>query len=522
MELFWHRRDLRVADNVGLAAAAERDEVAPVFVFDEDVLDHAAAPRVRFMLDALGALRDAYRDRDSDLIVARGDPAAVLVALAGALDAAGAVWNRDYSGLARERDAHVRRALDDADTACEAHHDAVLHDPDSIRTNQGDPYQVYTYYWKKWQNREKEESRDPPDSPDLVASGALEADVDEVAVGETDGIGTVSLGGLPASEDLGFEEPEATIQDASTAAARDRLEAFCAADVFRYEEVREYPARSGTSHLSGDLKFGTIGPREVHERVTAARATAEAGEFAGGGGAGDSAGDSTGDDDRASDDFADLDPEQAVESVEEFESQLAWREFYTQVLFHNPEVVTENFKEFEEPIEWEDDPDHLAAWKQGETGYPIVDAGMRQLRAKAYVHNRVRMIVGSFLTKDLLIDWREGYDHFREYLVDHDTANDNGGWQFVGSTGTDAQPYFRIFNPMTQGERYDPDAEYIREFVPELRDVDPSLIHEWHELSETQRRETAPEYPGPIVDHSERREAALAMFKRARGEEPDT
>ncbi|RLM40533.1 deoxyribodipyrimidine photo-lyase, partial [Haloarcula sp. Atlit-47R] len=148
--------------------------------------------------------------------------------------------------------------------------------------------------------------------------------------------------------------------------------------------------------------------------------------------------------------------------------QLAWREFYAHVLRYNPNVVTENYKEYEHDIQWRDDSDELAAWKEGRTGYPIVDAGMRQLKKEAYMHNRVRMIVASFLTKDLLCNWRHGYDHFREYLSDHDTANDNGGWQWAASTGTDAQPYFRIFNPMTQGERYDPDGEYIKKYVPEL------------------------------------------------------
>jgi deoxyribodipyrimidine photo-lyase len=159
----------------------------------------------------------------------------------------------------------------------------------------------------------------------------------------------------------------------------------------------------------------------------------------------------------------------------------------------------------------------VRAWKDGETGYPIVDAGMRQLREEAWVHNRVRMIVASFLTKDLLVDWREGYDWYRRKLVDHDTANDNGGWQWAGSTGTDAQPYFRIFNPMTQGERFDPDAEYIKRFVPELADVPPETVHEWTELDPDEREGLAPEYPDPIVDHSERREMAITMFENARG-----
>ncbi|MFC6726511.1 cryptochrome/photolyase family protein, partial [Halobium palmae] len=252
--------------------------------------------------------------------------------------------------------------------------------------------------------------------------------------------------------------------------ARDRLEAFCDGPIYDYAEDRDYPARDGTSRLSTDLKWGTIGIRAVYARTEEARS-----------GVG-------GDED---------------ESVEEFQRQLAWREFYAQVLDANPEVVTENFDSYANPIEWRDDDEALRAWKDGETGYPIVDAGMRQLREEAYVHNRVRMIVAAFLTKDLLLDWREGYAHFREYLVDHDTANDNGGWQWAASTGTDAQPYFRIFNPMTQGERYDPDCEYVREYVPELRGVDPDDVHAWHELDAEEREAVAPEYPAPIVDHAE-------------------
>jgi deoxyribodipyrimidine photo-lyase len=495
MELFWHRRDLRVADNVGLAAATgtregDRGPAAPVFVFDPDVLDHASDVRVRRLLDGLAALRGDYRERGSDLLVARGDPETVLPELADALDADRVVWNRDYSGLARERDAGVRTALNDAEIGREAHHDAVLHDPDSIRTNAGDPYSVYSYYWKKWTDRETDDPAPTPEASDLVDAGDLTA-----AVGTDDGTETdrVAVGDLPAPADLGFAEPDAEVGPAGTAAARDRLDAFLDEAVFAYEAERDYPAREATSRLSAFLKYGEIGIREAYEATERALAAAESGDR----------------------------PEERVESVAEFQQQLAWREFYAQVLYHNPEVVTENYKTYEEGIAWRDDPEEITAWKRGETGYPIVDAGMRQLREEAFVHNRVRMIVASFLTKDLLADWRHGYGHFREKLVDHDTANDNGGWQWAASTGTDAQPYFRIFNPMTQGERYDPDAKYITEYVPELRGLDADLIHEWHELSPTQRANAAPDYPAPIVDHSDRREEALAMYKRARGEDPE-
>ena len=506
MELFWHRRDLRIADNVGLAAAADRcgaddSGIGGIFVFDDDVLDHASDVRVRRLLDGLTALRAASRDRGSDLLIARGDPDDILPAVADALDTDRVVWNRDYSGLARERDAAVRRALNNAGIEREAHHDAVLHTPDSIWTNAGDPYSVYTYYWKKWTDRETDPPAPTPETGDLIAAERLADAIGSVESGLTDGgeIGSVdgdidiAVGDLPSISDLGFSDPDATVGPAGTNAARDRLDAFLSDPVFAYESERDYPARESTSRLSAFLKYGEIGVREVYDATEQALAVA------------------------ASDDR----PDEHAASVEEFQQQLAWREFYTQVLYHNPEVVTANYKTYEEGIDWRDNPEEIAAWKRGETGYPIVDAGMRQLRAEAFMHNRVRMIVASFLTKDLLADWRHGYDHFREKLADHDTANDNGGWQWAASTGTDAQPYFRIFNPMTQGERYDPDAEYIQKYVPELRGLDADLIHEWHELSPTQHANAAPEYPAPVVDHSARREQALAMYKRARGEDPE-
>ena len=467
MRLHWHRRDLRAADNAGLAAANAEDPVIPVFVFDRDVLTHAGPPRVAFMLDALDRLRSWYRDRGSDLVVANGDPREVLPDLATAYGADRVTWGKDYSGIARERDAAVRRALDDADVAREAVQNAVLHEPGEITTNDGDPYKVFTYFGRKWHDREKAAPYDPPTTDTL-------ADIDDDTP-------------LPTLDDLGFDEPEADVPTAGTEQARELLAGFLDDAVYRYDDRRDYPAEDNTSRLSAHLKFGTIGIREVYQKTAEARNAVEPG--------------------------SDRD-----ESVEEFQSQLAWREFYTQVLFEQPNVVTQNYKSYENEIEWVDDEDHLQAWKDGETGYPIVDAGMRQLREEAFMHNRVRMIVASFLTKDLLVDWRAGYDWFREKLVDHDTANDNGGWQWAASTGTDAQPYFRIFNPMTQGERYDPDAEYIKEYVPELRDAAPEIIHEWHEASLTQRRSAAPEYPDPIVDHSERREEAIEMFEMARGD----
>ncbi|GGN20067.1 deoxyribodipyrimidine photo-lyase [Halarchaeum nitratireducens] len=469
VQLFWHRQDLRLHDNRGLAAAADAAEgeaVIPVFVFDDDVLAYGSDRRVAFMLEALAELRDAYRARGSDLLVRRGDPSGVLPDLALERDVDAVHWNADYSGLAQERDEAVADALSAAGVETHRHHDAVIHEPGDIRTNAGDPYQVYTYFWKKWRDRDKPDPFDAPGADSLAA---------------------VAGDDLPAIDALGFDEPDIDLPRAGHDAAAARLDRFCDADVYDYTDGREYPAREGTARVSQDLAYGTLGPREAYAR------TAEA--------------------------MTGADDEGEREGVDEFQSQLAWREFYAQVLYFNPEVVSENYDDYEHPIPWRNDADEIAAWKAGETGYPIVDAGMRQLKREGYVHNRVRMVVASFLTKDLLTDWRVGYAHFREHLVDHDTANDNGGWQWAASTGTDAQPYFRIFNPQTQGERYDPDAAYIRDYVPELADVPAAKIHEWPELDAAERTDLAPGYPAPIVDHGERREAAIEAFETARGEE---
>ncbi len=474
MNLHWHRRDLRLTDNSGLEQGVETaGETAGIFVFDPAVLDHAGPPRMAYLLDALDSLRDSYRERGSDLLVARGEPVDIIPAIAEELGVSSVSFCADYTGLARSRDAAVRRALADAEIERQVVHDAVHHEPGTITTNSGDPYKVFTYFSKKWHDRKKLSPVDAPAPDDLVAiqSGEQEETLPEI----------------PTLDEIGFTEPTAEIPPAGTEAARERLESFCAEDIYRYDDRRDHPADRCTSRLSADLKYGAIGIRTVYQATDRAHADAET--------------------------------ESDRQSVFEYQDQLAWREFYTQVLWDRPDAVSQNYKEYENPIQWENDPAALQAWKDGETGYPIVDAGMRQLREEAYMHNRVRMIVASFLTKDLLVDWREGYDWFREKLVDHDTANDNGGWQWAASTGTDAQPYFRIFNPMTQGERYDPDAEYIKQYIPELSDVPAETIHSWHELDTGARQMHAPEYPEPIVDHSERREQAIAMFERARGDE---
>ena len=457
--LFWHRRDLRVADNVGLARAVADGPVVPVFVLDSEVLEHAGPPRVAALADALEALREAYRDRGSDLLVEAGDPTAVLPALAADHGADAVYWNRDYSGLARERDRAVRAALADDGVAVETADDALLHAPGSITTNAGEHYSVFSYFWKKWRDRETEPPASPPDG-DALAERSGEP--------------------LPPLD----ATPDATVESVTPEAARERLADFCAGDVYRYADDRDYPARDGTARLGAHLSFGTVGPRTVYA------ATADA--------------------------MAEAPDEDGRESVTEFRRQLAWREFYAHVLAHQPRLVTESLADWGRAVDWRNDREEFAAWTRGETGFPLVDAGMRQLREEAWMHNRVRMVVASFLTRDLLVDWRWGYDWFRERLVDHDPANDAGGWQWAAGTGVDPQPYFRVFNPALQCERFDPEASYVHRHVPELRDVEPTAVHEWPDLPAEERATLAPEYLDPVVDHAERREAAIAAFEAAR------
>jgi len=434
-----------------------------VFIFDDAMLEHASSNRVAFLLDAVRALRSAYRDRGGDLLVRRGSPAVLLPALAAEHDAATVHWNRDYAGLAQRRDDRVIEALEAGDRTVDRHADLLLQPPGEVLTNAGTPYQVFSPFYDKWADQDHPPPVDPPEN---VAGGADES--------------------IPTLESLGFDPPTADLQPGGHEVAEDRLAAFREEPIYDYAAARDRPADSGTSRLSADLKFGTLGIRRVWRATQTAL-------------------------DEAPD-------ETAAQSVGEFQRQLAWREFYTDKIANEPEMVAENHRDFSRAIEWRNDPDEIDAWRRGETGYPFVDAGMRQLRAEGWMHNRLRMVVAAFLTKDLLADWRIGYRWFRRHLVDHDPANDAGGWQWAASTGWDAQPYFRVFNPTTQGERFDPEAAYITRYVPELREVEASIIHAWPDLDSERRSSLAQAYPDPIVDHARRREAAITAYERARGE----
>lgn len=456
MDIVWHRQDLRISDNTALYNS---NDAIPVYIFDERLIEMSSPRRLEWIVRNVRELRKDYRDMGSDILIRTGNPVDVIPDVVDEFGADKVLWNKGYSKISRSRDRKVENRLSNYDSF----HDKVMHSPDEIFTNKGDPYSVFTYYHKKWVDRDKRRPYDEP-QPENLYSFRDDSQI-------------------PGVSDFGLDSPDLEFPEAGTHAARSKLSEFIDDKIAVYEDERDNPYDRSTSGLSPYMSYGVIGVREVWEETQNAKDNAN------------------------------------VDSVEEFQEQIAWRDFYTQVLYHNPEVVTENYKDYENEIQWSNNEEHLQRWKEGKTGYPIVDAGMRQLIQEGRMHNRLRMIVASFLTKDLLIDWREGYKWFRKMLIDHDTANNNGGWQWAASTGTDAQPYFRIFNPMTQGERYDPDAKYIKKYVPELRKVASEKIHSWNEIQTSEREKLAPEYYHPIVDHSETREKAIDMYKKARGEE---
>jgi deoxyribodipyrimidine photo-lyase len=440
----WFRRDLRLRDNPALAAATSvHDDVVALFVLDPRLWDTAGPHRGPQLAAHLRALDDQLQIAGGRLAVHHGDPVEVVVAAASGTD--GVYWNDDYTPRARRRDDAVAKALN---MPVRRLHGSVVHAPGTILTAQGRPYQVFTPFWKHW--RTKEWSTEP------------EPGTARIAAGVGDGIPDV-----PAPLMAGGEEE-----------ARTRLAAFLGR-VDRYADERDRPDLDTTSHLSADLKYGTLSPR---------RAIAETGEDTDG---------------RAG-----------------LVRQICWRDFYAHVLHHFPYTATRALRTEYDAIEWRNDQAAFDAWCSGRTGYPIVDAGMRQLLTDGWMHNRVRMITASFLIKDLLVDWRKGERHFRRYLVDGDVAQNVGNWQWIAGTGADAAPYFRIFNPTLQSAKFDPDGDYIRRYVPELSCLTAPAIHApWEHgplelasanvvLGET--------YPPPIVDHAEAREATLAAYAKAR------
>ena len=465
VSVMWFRRDLRVRDHPALVAAAEHARCVPVFVFDDRLLTKGRFPsaiRTQFMLGCLAELDTSLRERGGKLVLRHGRPEEVLPALCAELGARDLYVTAEASPWGRGRDQRVIDALEHVRVhplpgAC------VVDDPTAIRTGQGAPYTVFSPFARNWRTVARRAVLSAPRTVDTPQN--------------------VKAGSLPSLADLGMDEPPSrgTFVPGEQAARR-QLRAFLKTGLEQYADGRNAP-KGGSSRLSPYLRWGCLSALSLDAEVV----------------------DLPGD------------------GPHEYRTELAWRDFYAAVLMHFPFVVRQEFQErYRGTLDWEDPAEHLEAWTAGRTGYPLVDAGMRQLAQEGWMHNRVRMVVGSFLTKDLHLDWREGERVFMERLIDGDMAANNGGWQWIASTGADPKPYFqRLFNPVTQHEKFDPDGEYVRRWCPELENVPaPRLSKPWTMSAEEQEAAgcvIGEHYPAPIVDHAAERRRAIERYRAVAG-----
>ncbi len=454
--LVWFRRDLRLFDHAALhvaltAARSTSQAVLCVFIFDSTLL--ASLPRVdrrvAFIWESVRELKQALNQVGADLMVRHGDPCALIPALCDELDVATVYANRDTEPAAVERDGRIARSLSALGKDLRLFKDQVIFERDEILTQSGQMYQVFTPYRRAWLNQVNDT---------VLSSFAVAPHLDQLE--------KCAPSAMPDLRQIGFDPVDVDYLKPGMSGGETLFEDFCER-MQRYHETRDFPAVKGVSYLSVHLRFGTVSIRELAR--TAIRIGGE--------------------------------------GAQTWLSELIWREFYQQLLWHRPDLVTHTFKEKYDAIAFPNNRDHFSAWCAGQTGFPIVDAAQRQLNQTGFMHNRLRMITASFLVKDLLIDWRWGERYFAEKLNDFDLASNNGGWQWAASTGCDAQPYFRIFNPTTQSIRFDPEGQFIRRYCPELAHLDNRQIHAPPLSVEN--------YPAPIVDHATQRVAALRLFKTA-------
>lgn len=473
--LIWFTRDLRLADHPALDAAARMGApVVALFVLDDvsaGCWGYGSASRW-FLAGALEALASAVAARGGRLVLRRGRADEIVAEVASRVRARAVFWSRLYDPWGRQIEQRLRKRLGDFGIAAQSLPGTLLFEPTQIVQADGEPYRVFTPFSRAWLAQE------PPQAPLPVPSELVFCDPGL----ESETIASLALRPTKPDWAVGMR----AVWEPSEQGAEKLLARFLDGPIWRYRYERDFPARCGVSRLSPHLAHGTISPRRVY---WAARARAEA-------------------------------EGRGFEAVWPFIRQLVWREFAWSNLYHFPQLPDEPLRAEFAHFPWSVDTKALRAWQKGRTGYPIVDAGMRELWTTGWMHNRVRMIVGSFLTKDLRIPWQEGERWFWDTLVDADLANNAMGWQWVAGCGIDAAPYFRIFNPILQAKKFDPDGDYVRRWVPELARLPSAWIHEpWRapplvlEEAGVRLGET---YPLPIVDHEQARKAALAAFAALR------
>jgi deoxyribodipyrimidine photo-lyase len=448
--LFWHRRDLRVIDNLGLTAACNIGQpVVGVFCFDpaEFVPSKIAPASVSYVLASLDLLQQAYRSSGSDLIVLQGDPLQKIPELVQALQATAVYCNELVEPSRRQVDQNLATQLQTTGVEFHQYWDALLHAPDTIYTGSNNPYSVYTPYWRTWLSK----SKPAPQGQAVLIPAYIPASLPQP---------------LPTLAQLGFAWDRPQVLAPGTMAALARLELFASKAIETYSADRNFPALDGTSTLSPALTWGTLGIRTVWQTTVQA--------------------------------IEQTNGIEAQESITTWQQELAWREFYWQALYHFPGLINGPHRSLWRQFPWSNDRSRFNAWCAGKTGYPIIDAAMRQLNETGWMHNRCRMIVASFLTKDLIINWQWGEQYFMQTLVDGDPAANNGGWQWSASSGMDPKP-LRIFNPSTQAQKFDRDAEYIRQWLPELKSVPAADLISGN-IAPLWRSQS--NYPEPIVDHA--------------------
>ncbi|GAB4222660.1 MAG: deoxyribodipyrimidine photo-lyase [Gammaproteobacteria bacterium] len=458
--LVWFRQDLRLADNPALHHACQHYQfIIPVYILDDTQQPSLGGAQRWWLHHSLEVLQQTLHKIGGNLILRRGSTQAILETLIKQQQVDAVFWNRCYEPAAIERDKTIKQILKTQQITVQSFNSALLHEPWDITNKQGDYFKVFTPYWKACcQQLQVRELLPQPKKLNLPKDITSEP------------LSQWSL--LPTHPDWSGGLVE-TWQPGEKAAHK-RLKSFLTEGLHDYHVARDRPDQLGTSRLSPHLHFGEISPWQIWHAVQTEAATS---------------------------------PSIPHKAVERYLAELGWREFSYHLLFHFNTLDHENFRAEFDAFPWENDPQKLTAWQRGQTGYPIIDAGMRELWHTGYMHNRVRMIVASFLTKDLLIDWRHGAEWFWDTLVDADMANNSASWQWTAGCGADAAPYFRIFNPVLQGEKFDPQGEYVKQWVPELADLAAKYIHKPWEISHGKG------YPDRLIDHHVARERALKFYK---------
>jgi deoxyribodipyrimidine photo-lyase len=469
--VLWLRRDLRIHDNPALVAAIEGGgPVAPLFVVDDALLAGRwqSPNRLWFLRGSVAALAGSLAERGAPLTIVRGDPVDLVPAVARRLGAGRVVVSRDHAPYGRSRDSRVAAALAGTGIRLVEVPGQLVQEPEAVATADGRPFRVFGPFRRAWAGLVRRSVVPAPDRIPGIEPGDGVGAVGVIARGVIPGRQVLTTGDLEAA--FPALEPSADpsrLPAPGEAAARARLDRWAGSEALeRYATGRDRLDQAGTSRLGADLRFGLLTPVEVADRCA---------------GPGD--------------------------GPRRYLDQLAWRDFYAHLLWHAPRVARRSFRPELESVAWSTDRAVVDAWRDGRTGYPVVDAAMRQLRQTGWMPNRARMIVAMFLTKDLGVDWRVGERHFMEHLVDGDPASNNGGWQWAASTGTDPQPWFRVFNPALQGRRHDPDGDYVRRWIPELAGIPGAAVHEPPRGA----------YLAPIVDHAESRRIALRSSRDATG-----